>query len=172
MPRQAAWYRTTVDYARETMTEENTPPCAASNAYSIAPSGVLRVSAALGLLKNDFDPDMEPLRISLERISFGKSKLALNTATGAFTFRAGHFLSSKGFLGSKTKTLRKRGQKPITLTLSLSYSAFRRANHVTIRVRRRCGRARASGTPASGIAGRSTPGAAPAPPLQDISRTR
>ena len=48
----------------------------------------LRVPASRGLLANDRDPRGGRLGAVLKRTSFGSSKLTLNGATGAFTYRA------------------------------------------------------------------------------------
>jgi hypothetical protein len=69
--------------------ENDIPPCASPESYSVPTGKTLRISAATGLLRNDFDPDQEALHVRLTRISFGYAKLNLDASSGAFTFKAG-----------------------------------------------------------------------------------
>jgi hypothetical protein len=147
----------------------------------VAPGKTLRIGAATGLLRNDFDPDQETLHLKLKRIGFGHSKLDLNPSSGAFTFKAGSkagiakidylavdekgvesqpaavsigigrpeldakaaacthdralqgtfgsFIGAKQFEKTATKQFRDTNGRLFTLSLNVTYTAFRWGNH-------------------------------------------
>jgi len=62
----------------------NKDPVAVNDAYTVAENGVLTVSAAAGVLANDYDPDGDPLRICPESRIAGHAPLLAPT-NGAVT---------------------------------------------------------------------------------------
>lgn len=69
-------------------TDETATPVARCDAYWVARGKTLSIAANRGLLANDADPSGSALAVVLEKISFGASKLKLDTGTGAFRFVA------------------------------------------------------------------------------------
>jgi hypothetical protein len=65
----------------------NKDPIAVNDAYTINKNGVLTVSAAAGVLANDYDPDGDPLRICPESRIVGHA-LLLAPTNGAVTMNA------------------------------------------------------------------------------------
>jgi hypothetical protein len=65
----------------------NKDPIAVNDAYTVAENGVLTVSAAAGVLANDYDPDGDPLRICPESRIVGHA-LLLAPTNGAVTMNA------------------------------------------------------------------------------------
>ena len=72
----------------------NKDPVAVNDAYTVAENGVLTVSAAAGVLANDYDPNGDPLRVCPETVIVGHLLLLAPTngtvtmnADGSFTYK-------------------------------------------------------------------------------------
>jgi hypothetical protein len=98
---------------------ENNPPVANADSYSLRPNGVLNVSAALGLLANDSDPDGDALRIASvsnpvngtvalddkDDADPNNDEVVFTPATGFSGAAAFDYTVSDGFGGAATATV-------------------------------------------------------------------